>query len=147
MDTNQNNNSQNPVAPSQTTGQAAGQNTQPASVTPGGKEAAPLTVPGEVKDFVEPSGHESVPEVPPDVERAGMQITPQHQQVPVSAGQKAAGIQPSGEAVPVNTSSQAGTSVSWTIDEIEKKASGPADNSETWLNKLKLFVLGQRSQR
>ena len=146
MDTNQNNNSQHSVPPTPT-GQTAGQHTPPVSVTPGGKETAPLPVPGEVKDFVEPSGHESVPEVPKEVERAGMQVTPQHQHVHVTDDQKAAGIRPSGETVPLNTSPQAGTTVSWTIDEIEKKASGPADNSETWLNKLKLFVLGQRSQR
>lgn len=147
MDTNQNNDTQTPVTTSQNNGQPTIQSTHSASITPGGKEAAPVVIPGEVKDYVEPSGHESAPEVPSEVERVGVMPTPQSQQVKLNNDQKAAGIKPSGESVPLNTSMQEGSSVAFTIDEIEKKASGPADDSETWLNKLKLFVLGQRRQR
>src|SRR4051812_13892757 len=100
MDTNQNNN-QNPVPvdpqqqsvsqPVASQVDSSQQVTQvqmpptPQTVTPGGKEVAPVVVQGEPLEYLQPAAHESAPSVPEAVREAGVDVTPQQEQVQLSS--------------------------------------------------------------
>ena len=151
MDPNQNNTNQSlgQQAPVQPVDRQQQQYVQPQpqapSVTPRGKEAAPVPVqPVEATGYIAPASHETVPDLPQEVEQAGVEVTPQQQEVRLSNDQKAVGIQPAKESVPLPTNPQITFSSPLTYEEAVKESGGKADHSKTWLGKLIVFVLGQQ---
>ena len=156
MDTNQQNNQttvQNaqPVSPPQ--GQhlqqpAPVQPVQAPSVTPHGKEAAPMpTVVPEVQSYVEPAAHERTPVLESQVEQAGVEVSDSEHDMKLTDEHKAVGIQPAKESVPVSVSSQDVVSSPMTLPQATDAAGGKANDSKTWLGKLVVFVLGQQQHK
>ena len=155
MNPNQNDDQQlqggQPVSP-QGTNQADDQQQPgyqgPATVTPHGKEAGPQPAQqGEVRDYVQPAAHEAVPELPREVEQAGVEVTPQQDSVKLTSDQKAAGMQPAKESVPVSLSPQAVIQAPMTYQQAEEAAKGKADDSRTWLGNLVAFVFGKEQAK
>lgn len=115
------------------------------STTPHGKEAGPVsTQQGEVQDYIEPAAHEAEPDLPQEVENAGVEVTPDQQAVQLTEDQKAAGITPANEATAIPVDSQGTVQAPMTYQQAEEAAGGKADDQKTWLGKLIVFAFGQK---
>lgn len=121
---------------------------QPVTVRPGGKEAAPVVVQGEVQDYVQPASHESAPVVPEAVREAGVDHSGQEDQIQLTQEDKQAGLTPAKESTPIPTNNpQLVVTSPYTLPQAEEAQGGKADNSSTWLGKLVVFVFGQQKYR